>query len=142
MSKHTGSKNTGVQTAPTYRWFSPKRYSPLSMRIIVIFIVPVAMFFIGFLHLDQYRNTIIQSEIDALYRQGNTLARTIGQTDAEYSIGAQRRISELTVQRASQLIASIPDARIRIFQPDGRLISDLGTLKQACQPNHQIDAKA
>lgn len=138
MSKHTGSKHTGGQTTPTFRWFSPKRYSPLSMRIIVIFIVPVAMFFIGFLHLDQYRNTIIQSEIDALYRQGNTLARTIGQTDAEYSIRAQRRISELTVQRASQLIASIPDARIRIFQPDGRLISDSARSSRLASPTIKL----
>ena len=115
-----------------------KRFSPLSLRIIVIFIVPVAMFFIGFLHLDQYRNTILQSEIDALYRQGNTLARTIGQTDAQYSIRAQRRISELTVQRASQLIASIPDARIRIFQPDGQMISDSARSSRLSTPNIRL----
>jgi len=101
-----------------------KRFSPLTLRICVIVVFPTAMFLIGLLHLDQYRQTVLQSEIDALYRQGNTLARTIGLTDSEYSELAQRRISSLTLQRASQLIASIPDARIRIFQPDGTMISD------------------
>ncbi|XDZ65190.1 stimulus-sensing domain-containing protein [Alphaproteobacteria bacterium LSUCC0684] len=101
-----------------------RRFSPLTLRIFVIVIFPTAMFLIGLLHLDQYRQTVLQSEIDALYRQGNTLARTIGLADSEYSELAQRKISSLTLQRASQLIASIPDARIRIFQPDGLMISD------------------
>ncbi len=101
-----------------------KRFSPLTLRIYVIVIFPTAMFLIGLLHLDQYRQTVLQSEIDALYRQGNTLAWTIGLTDSEYSELARRQISSLTLQRASQLIASIPDARIRIFQPDGQMISD------------------
>jgi len=101
-----------------------KRFSPLTLRIYVIIIFPTAMFLIGLLHLDQYRQTVLQSEIDALYRQGNTLAWTIGLTDSEYSELARRQISSLTLQRASQLIASIPDARIRIFQPDGLMISD------------------
>jgi two-component system sensor histidine kinase ChvG len=122
----------------SYRWFSPKRYSPLTLRIIVIFIVPTAVFFIGFLHLNQYRDTILQSEIDALYRQGDTLARTIGQAEAEQSIRAQRRISELTLQRATQLIASIPDAQIRIFQPDGRLISDSAQSSRLSIPNIKV----
>lgn len=104
--------------------FPWKRYSPLTLRILLIVIFPTGMFLIGLLHLDQYRDTVLKSEINALYRQGNTVASTIGLTDAENSVRAQRRISQLTMQRASQLIASIPDARIRIFQPDGVLIND------------------
>ena len=102
----------------------PSRVSLLTLRILVIIVFPTAMFFIGLLHLDQYRDTVLGSELDALYRQGNTLARTIGLADAEYSVQAQRRISELTIYRAQQLIASIPDARIRIFQPNGAMIID------------------
>ena len=102
----------------------PSRVSLLTLRILVIIVFPTAMFFIGLLHLDQYRATVLESELDALYRQGNTLARTIGLADAEYSVQAQRRISELTIHRAQQLIASIPDARIRIFQPNGTMIID------------------
>ena len=102
----------------------PRVISPLTLRIMMIVVFPTAMFFLGLLHLDQYRSTVLKSEIDALYRQGGTLARSIGMTDAEYSIQARRKISELTVERASQLIASIPDARIRIFQPNGIMISD------------------
>ena len=114
------------------------RVSLLTLRILMIVVFPTAMFFIGLLHLDQYRQTVLQSEIDALYRQGNTLARTIGLTDAEYSVQARRRISELTVQRASQLIASIPDARIRIFQPNGNLISDSATSTRLTPPNIKV----
>ncbi|MGC6485805.1 MAG: sensor histidine kinase [Candidatus Puniceispirillales bacterium] len=101
-----------------------KRVSLLSLRIFVIVIFPTAMFFIGLLHIDQYRQTVIQSEIDALYRQGNTLARAIAFTDSRYTEEARRRLSELTMQRVSQIIASLPDARIRVFLPDGELVND------------------
>ena len=102
----------------------PKKISLLSLRIFVIVIFPTAMFFIGLLHVDQYRQTVLQSEIDALYRQGNTLARAIAFTDSRYTEEAQRRLSALTMQRVSQIIASIPDARIRVFLPDGNLVND------------------
>lgn len=101
-----------------------KRVSLLSLRIFVIVIFPTAMFFIGLLHVDQYRQTVIKSEIDALYRQGNTLARAIAFTDSRYTDEARRRLSELTMQRVSQIIASLPDARIRVFLPDGNLVND------------------
>ena len=100
------------------------KYPPLGFRIVVIFVLPIAMLFIGFLYLDQYRETVLVSELAALSRQGNTLAKSIGLADAEYSELAERRISSETMQRATQLIASIPDARIRLFQPDGSLIID------------------
>ena len=45
-----------------------KKVSLLSLRIFVIVIFPAAMFFIGLLHVDQYRQTVIQSEIDAIVR--------------------------------------------------------------------------
>ena len=116
----------------------PRVISLLTLRILVIVVFPTAMFFLGLLHVDQYRSTVLKSEIDALYRQGNTLARTIGMTDAQFSAQAQRRISELTVQRASQLIASIPDARIRIFQPNGTMISDSFNSSRLSPPNIKV----
>ena len=104
--------------------FIAKYLLPLRFRIVVIVVLPTAMFFIGLLYLDQYRETVLVSELAALSRQGNTLAKSIGLADAEYSELAERRISSETMQRATQLIASIPDARIRLFQPDGSLIID------------------
>ena len=101
-----------------------KWISPLTLRIWVIVIFPIALFYIGLVQIDQYRRTVIDSHLDALYRQGDTLARSIGDTDAQHSEQARRRLSELTAERATQLIASIPDSRIRIFQPDGGMIGD------------------
>ena len=111
-----------------------KRISLLSLRIFVIVIFPTAMFFIGLLHVDQYRQTVLKSEIDALYRQGNTLARAIAFTDSRYTEEARRRLSELTMQRVSQIIASIPDARIRVFLPDGSLVNDSDRSTGLAQP--------
>ena len=48
----------------------PRVISLLTLRILVIVVFPTAMFFLGLLHVDQYRSTVLKSEIDALYRQG------------------------------------------------------------------------
>ena len=101
-----------------------KLVSPLTLRIWVIVIFPLALFYIGLVLIDQYRQTVIDTHLDALYRQGDTLARSISQADAQQTEAGRRRLSRLTTERATQLIASIPDSRIRIFQPDGQLISD------------------
>ena len=120
------------------KWFLPNKFSFLTLRILLIVIFPTGMFFIGLLHLDQYRETVFEAKINALYRQGNTLARSIGLTDSEHSEQAQQKISELTMQRASQLIASIPDARIRIFQLDGALINDSLQSSKLFVPNIEL----
>lgn len=96
----------------------------LKLRIVVILLLPVVSVVFGLLYLDQYRRTVLEAGLTALERQGAVLASTIGLADAEYSLLARRQISQLTIQRAADLIATVPDARIRVFQPDGRLITD------------------
>ena len=96
----------------------------LGFRIIAVAIFPVGAFLLGLFYVDQYRETVFNAELMALERQGETLAQTIGLTDAGYSQLAQRELSQDTMQQVAQLIASIPDARIRVFQPDGSLILD------------------
>lgn len=106
------------------------KYSPhflrlsLGFRIIAVAIFPVGAFLLGLFYVDQYRETVFNAELMALERQGETLAQTIGLTDAGYSQLAKRELSQDTMQQVAQLIASIPDARIRVFQPDGSLILD------------------
>ena len=96
----------------------------LGFRIIAVAIFPVGAFLLGLFYVDQYRETVFNAELMALERQGETLAQTFGLTDAGYSQLAQRELSQDTMQQVAQLIASIPDARIRVFQPDGSLILD------------------
>jgi hypothetical protein len=96
----------------------------LGFRIIAVAIFPVGAFLLGLFYVDQYRETVFNAELMALERQGETLAQTIGLTDAGYSQLAKRELSQDTMQQVAQLIASIPDARIRVFQPDGSLILD------------------
>ena len=96
----------------------------LGFRIIAVAIFPIGAFLLSLFYVDQYRETVFTAELMALERQGETLAQTIGLTDAEYSQLAQSEMSQDTMRQVAQLIASIPDARIRVFQPDGSLILD------------------
>ncbi len=113
----------------------PPRFSPLTLRILAIIILPSTMFFFGVLHLDQYRTTIIQSETTALKKQGDAIARSIGLTDAQNTRRARRQIADVTLRQVEQLIGSIPNARIQVFQPDGTMIADTNDIKQFITQN-------
>lgn len=111
-------------------------FSSMGFRIIAMAVFPVGAFLLGLFYVDQYRETVFAAELAALARQGETLAKTIGWTDAEHSQLAQREISAETMNQAAQLIASIPDARIRVFQPDGtRLLDSVSAIGLAAPPS-------
>ncbi|MBT5728829.1 MAG: histidine kinase, partial [Alphaproteobacteria bacterium] len=57
------------------RRFWPSFISPLSARILAIMLLPLALFLVGLFSVDQYRDVLIAAELDALERQGRTLAR-------------------------------------------------------------------
>ena len=76
MSAPPGTSKNRSGNIRTGKTRSRKWFSLLTLRIWVIVIFPLAMFYIGLIHLDQYRLTVINSQLDALYRQGDTLAIT------------------------------------------------------------------
>ena len=60
-----------------------RRISPLSIRILLIMLLPLILFFIGILALDRYRIVLIDAELNALKRQGETLARSLALANAD-----------------------------------------------------------
>ena len=65
------------------RRFWPSFISPLSARILAIMLLPLALFLVGLFSVDQYRHVLITAELDALERQGRTLARSLALAEAE-----------------------------------------------------------
>ena len=57
--------------------------SPLSIRILLIMLLPLVLFFIGILAVDRYRIVLIDAELSALKRQGETLARSLALADTD-----------------------------------------------------------
>ena len=54
-------------------------FSPLTRRIITVNILPLALLLVGILYLDEYREGLIETELDALERQSEIFAGALGE---------------------------------------------------------------
>ena len=107
------------------RWFSP-----LSARILAIMLLPLLLLLIGLVSVDQYRKVLVRAELEALERQGKTLARSLALADADYAPVARRRLAPRTLQHLLPLVGYGSTLRARVYQPDGQLIADTARNRQ------------
>ena len=108
----------------------PSWFSPLSARILAIMILPLLILLIGLVSVDQYRQVLVAGELEALERQGRTLARSLALSDAENAPVAQRRLSRKTLQHLLPLVGYGSSLRARVYQPTGQLMADTARNQQ------------
>ena len=96
-----------------------RRMSRLTARIMAI-MLSIGHFSVGLLSLDQYRTTLIQSEVCCLERQGFTLARSLALAEAARDRRvARRQLSPETMTHLLPLVGLGSSLRARVFQPNG-----------------------
>ena len=106
------------------------RISPLSIRILLIMLLPLILFFIGILAVDRYRIVLIDAELSALKRQGETLARSLALANADSLNNTNSRDSSKLGLAKSSLRHILPlvgygtSLRARIYQPSGKIMAD------------------
>ena len=81
------------------KWISA-RFSAqrLSVRILTIMLLPLTLFLVGLLSVDQYKRVLIGAELDALQRQGIVLARSLALAEVD-SGGASLHNAHYLVKR-------------------------------------------
>lgn len=115
-----------IKKLTRHRWISP-----LSARILAIMLLPLLLLLIGLIWVDQYRQVLVSAELEALERQGLTLARSLALADAENVFIAQRRLSIKTLQHLLPLVGYGSSLRARVYQPSGKIIADTARDLQA-----------
>ena len=107
-----------------------RRISPLSIRILLIMLLPLILFFIGILVVDRYRIVLIDAELGALKRQGETLARSLALANAD-SLNDINNLHHSNIGLAKSSLRHIlplvgygTSLRARIYQPSGRIMAD------------------
>lgn len=104
------------------------RVSPLTKRILAVNALPLLVLFAGLLYMDQYRQSLLQSELDTLQAQARLLADVLGEVAISPIGDAQM---ELAAKPASDLIRRILTpgaARARLFDRSGNQIIDSRSL--------------
>ena len=101
-----------------------KGISLLTVRILAIMIFPLFVFLAGFLAIDSYRITLIEAELEALERQGLTMARSLALEEARRFPNSPRQLSPETMRQLLPLVGYGSSLRARVFDTNGAMIAD------------------
>ena len=108
-----------------------RRYSPLTRRILLLNIVPVALLTLGAVYLSDYEEELIDAELASLAVQGEMVAAGI----AEIAVaGGETTVNRLDAEAARQLLARMvhpTGVRARLFSETGELLGDSALLSEA-----------
>lgn len=129
----TGLAYVGTKALGLLDLFRPKsrrlawqesRLSFLYVRILLINLVVVAIPVLGFLWADRYRDGLIEAEIESLRREAVLIANSLGEGGAVAQDDGRQELSAQRVAYLALILARNTNARLRVFRPDGELLSD------------------
>src|SRR5438105_2091276 len=108
-----------------------RRHSPLTRRILLLNIVPVALLALGAVYLSDYEDELIDAELASLLVQGEMVAAGI----AEVAVaGGETTVNRLDADAARQLLTRLvrpTGVRARLFSETGELLGDSALLSEA-----------
>ncbi len=102
----------------------PLWQSPLTRRILAVNIVAIAIPVFGLLYLDNYRQSLIQSELELLKTEAKLFSGALAASGVVTGpLGDERLLPETTRQTVRRLV-DVSQTRARLFAPDGAMIAD------------------
>ena len=117
-----------------HRRFQPL-LTPLTRRILAVTLVAPVLLALGLLFLDEYEDSLIATEIDALRTEGELIAASIGEgavvieSESEafgafMPAGATRSIDPSMARQLIRRLAELAEVRARLYDRGGALIAD------------------
>lgn len=109
---------------------SERRYSPLTRRILLLNIVPVALLTLGAVYLSDYEDELIDAELASLLVQGEMVAAGIGEVAV---VGGEATVNRMDADAARQLLTRLvrpTGVRARLFSETGDLLGDSDFLSE------------
>jgi two-component system sensor histidine kinase ChvG len=107
-----------------------RRHSPLTRRILLLNIVPVALLALGAVYLSDYEDELIDAELASLLVQGEMVSAGIGEVAV---IGGETTANRLDAEAARQLLTRLvrpTGVRARLFSETGELLGDSAVLSE------------
>jgi two-component system sensor histidine kinase ChvG len=109
---------------------SVRSHSPLTRRILLLNIVPVALLALGAVYLGDYEDELIDAELASLLVQGEMVAAGIAEVAV---VGGETTVNRLDNETARQLLTRLvkpTGVRARLFSETGELLGDSATLSE------------
>ena len=102
----------------------PLWQSPLTRRILAVNVIALLIPIVGLLYLDNYRQSLIQSELELLKTEAKLLSGALAASGVVTGpLGEERLLPEMTRQTVRRLV-DVSQTRARLFSPDGSMIAD------------------
>ncbi len=110
---------------PSRKRRRPRRFfSPLTLRILALNMLPLMVLFGGASYLDRYQRSLVQSELDALQMQAGLIAIALGENAITVGAADYEQLSTESTQALLRRLVSQAPIRARVFAPGGELIAD------------------
>jgi len=147
------SRSSGDEVEDLYTEHKTRLISPLMRRILLLNILPLALLAVTLLFLDEFQNSLLEAEVTALREQAKIYAGALGQSAvitvrlprsarADGLDGSQLN-ADLTRPLLLRLTEPSPNARARVFGPDGQLIAESETGRKILpSPRGDVTAEA
>ena len=101
-----------------------KRVFGLTRRILTLNVLALAIPVAGLLYLDQYRDSLIESELDALRTEGTLFAAALAETGVVAGeLGEEHLMPEMARLTLRRMVDVSKD-RARLFDNEGALVAD------------------
>ena len=118
------SKGRSQAAKPAKRRRRQRWISPLTRRLLTVHVLVLLIPVLGLMHLDQYRQSLISAEIDALKIQGRAFALSLGSTAVDSGGTSQERLLPEVTRGLMRVLLADLGVRARIFMPSGDLLAD------------------
>ena len=112
------------RAAPLPRVRRRRRTSPLLRRILTLNVLALIIPVVGLLYLDQYRDSLITAELEALKTEGQLFAVALGETGVTAGELGDERMMPETARLTLRRMVEISKNRARLFALDGSLVAD------------------
>ena len=98
--------------------------SPLTRRILAINIIALVVPVLGLLHLDQYRQSLISSELDGLQVQAHAFALSLGSAAVVTNDIGEDYLAPVAARQIARMLLLNAGVRARVFARSGELLAD------------------
>ncbi|MFT8462470.1 ATP-binding protein [Acetobacter persici] len=135
----------GVEATAAYEASRTRLISPLMRRIMLVNVLPLVLLAITMLFLNQFRNSLLATEVTGLREQARIYAGALGQIAVRSTrlkgTGPDGFTLESTLARPLllRLTEPSPNAHARLFGPDGQVLADNLTDLQETAPTPHAD---
>ena len=127
-----GQVATSARKARRRRLRRPAWRSPLTRRILLVNTLVLLIPVLGLLHLEQYRQSLIDSEIEAMRTQATTVALALGSAAVQDGLSGEQQLMHETARQLIRVllgdVTSTASLRARLFSRSGELVADSSLL--------------